>query len=232
MTRSAAFYRDVLVATALREGEPLRLGDIWLTIHGGGGPVRLSGSKRESQLFAGPVLSHRSPAWRQEGDHGCRRLHPDRRLHTLKDGTMYQDLGCDHFKRHTTDQQKKRLVKRLSELGYAVELKPLAAWACGTPGAWGTVLPGKFPTTSGLAVLHAGRVTSSGRANQRAPASRPLPPGEFAYRRCKPVANPATCRSFAPAVGSALSLASPCGESGVASEAGRAHHVPAAAIKQ
>jgi hypothetical protein len=26
--------------------------------------------------------------------------------HMLKDGTMYQDLGCDHFKRHSTDQQK------------------------------------------------------------------------------------------------------------------------------
>jgi transposase len=47
--------------------------------------------------------------------------------HMLKDGTMYHDLGCDHFKRHSTDQQKKRLVKRLSELGFAVELKPLAA---------------------------------------------------------------------------------------------------------
>jgi transposase len=47
--------------------------------------------------------------------------------HMLKDGTTYQDLGGDHFKRHSTDQQKKRLVKRLSELGYAVELKPLAA---------------------------------------------------------------------------------------------------------
>ena len=47
--------------------------------------------------------------------------------HMLKDGTMYQDLGCDHFKRHSTDQQKKRLVKRLSDLGFAVELKPLAA---------------------------------------------------------------------------------------------------------
>ena len=35
----------------------------------------------------------------------------------LKDGTMYHDLGGDHFKRRSTDQQKKRLVKRLSELG-------------------------------------------------------------------------------------------------------------------
>ena len=26
--------------------------------------------------------------------------------HMLKDGTMYHDLGSDHFKRHSTDQQK------------------------------------------------------------------------------------------------------------------------------
>jgi len=34
-----AFYRDVLGATVLREKEPtlLRLGNIWLTINGGGG---------------------------------------------------------------------------------------------------------------------------------------------------------------------------------------------------
>jgi catechol 2,3-dioxygenase-like lactoylglutathione lyase family enzyme len=39
--RSVAFYRDVLGATVLREGEPtfLRLGNIWLTINGGGGPT-------------------------------------------------------------------------------------------------------------------------------------------------------------------------------------------------
>ena len=39
--RSVAFYRDVLGATLLREGEPtfLRLGNIWLTINGGGGPT-------------------------------------------------------------------------------------------------------------------------------------------------------------------------------------------------
>jgi lactoylglutathione lyase len=36
--RSVAFYRDVLGATVLREGEPtlLRLGNIWLIINGGG----------------------------------------------------------------------------------------------------------------------------------------------------------------------------------------------------
>ena len=37
--RSVTFYRDVLGATVLHEGEPtfLRLGNIWLTINGGGG---------------------------------------------------------------------------------------------------------------------------------------------------------------------------------------------------
>jgi hypothetical protein len=39
--RSVAFYRDVLGATVLLEGEPtlLRLGNIWLTINVGGGPT-------------------------------------------------------------------------------------------------------------------------------------------------------------------------------------------------
>jgi lactoylglutathione lyase len=39
--RSVEFYRDVLGATVLREGEPtfLRLRNVWLTINGGGGPT-------------------------------------------------------------------------------------------------------------------------------------------------------------------------------------------------
>jgi transposase len=47
--------------------------------------------------------------------------------HMLKDGTLYQDLGRNYLDRRSTDQQKKRLVKRLADLGYAVELTPLVA---------------------------------------------------------------------------------------------------------
>ena len=38
---SVAFYRDVLGATVLRQGEPtfLRLSNVWLTINRGGGPT-------------------------------------------------------------------------------------------------------------------------------------------------------------------------------------------------
>lgn len=50
--------------------------------------------------------------------------------HMLKDGTMYKDLGRNHFDRSSTDQQKKRLVKRLADLGYTVEIKPIAAVSC------------------------------------------------------------------------------------------------------
>jgi catechol 2,3-dioxygenase-like lactoylglutathione lyase family enzyme len=41
IARSVAFYRDVLGATVLREGEPtfLRLANIWMTINRGGGPT-------------------------------------------------------------------------------------------------------------------------------------------------------------------------------------------------
>src|SRR5580658_548313 len=49
--RSVAFYRDVLGATVLREGEPtfLRLDNIWLTINGGGG-----GTDDKPEVVASP----------------------------------------------------------------------------------------------------------------------------------------------------------------------------------
>ena len=47
--------------------------------------------------------------------------------HMLTDGTMYQDLGPNHFDARTKERQKNRLVKRLADLGYAVELAPLAS---------------------------------------------------------------------------------------------------------
>ena len=49
--RSVAFYRDVLGATVLREGEPtfLRLGNVWLTINGAGG-----GTDDKPEVIASP----------------------------------------------------------------------------------------------------------------------------------------------------------------------------------
>lgn len=46
--------------------------------------------------------------------------------HMLKDGTFYNDLGPDHFDRRRPEKQARRLVKRLAELGFSVELQPVA----------------------------------------------------------------------------------------------------------
>jgi len=47
--------------------------------------------------------------------------------HMLKDGTFYQDLGATHFDRRRPEAHARRLVKRLAELGFSVQLEPLAA---------------------------------------------------------------------------------------------------------
>jgi len=48
--------------------------------------------------------------------------------HMLKDGTFYEDLGAAHFDRRRPAAQARRLVKRLADLGFSVELKlPVAA---------------------------------------------------------------------------------------------------------
>jgi len=43
----------------------------------------------------------------------------------LKDGTLYQDLGPNHFDARSKERQKNRLVRRLAELGNTVELAPI-----------------------------------------------------------------------------------------------------------
>jgi transposase len=47
--------------------------------------------------------------------------------HMLKDGTVYQDLGPDHFNRRSKITQTQRLVRRLEHMGYAVDIQPIAA---------------------------------------------------------------------------------------------------------
>jgi transposase len=47
--------------------------------------------------------------------------------HMLKHGTFYSDLGSAHFDRRRPETQARRLIKRLAELGFSIELKPVAA---------------------------------------------------------------------------------------------------------
>jgi transposase len=47
--------------------------------------------------------------------------------HMLKDGALYQDLGAAHFEQRDSTRQVNRLLKRLHNLGFAVQIAPLAA---------------------------------------------------------------------------------------------------------
>lgn len=46
--------------------------------------------------------------------------------HMLKDGTLYRDLGPDHFDSRDKQAASLRLVKQLARLGYDVQLTPIA----------------------------------------------------------------------------------------------------------
>jgi transposase len=49
--------------------------------------------------------------------------------HMLKNGTLYQDLGPDHFDKRAQDKQVHRLIDRLRNLGFAVQITPVEAAA-------------------------------------------------------------------------------------------------------
>jgi hypothetical protein len=45
----------------------------------------------------------------------------------LKNGTLYQDLGASYFDKRAQGQHVVRLVNRLKNLGFAVQITPIAA---------------------------------------------------------------------------------------------------------
>jgi transposase len=46
--------------------------------------------------------------------------------HMLKDGTEHQDLGAGHFDHRSTEAKAKRLIAQLANLGFEVQLQPIA----------------------------------------------------------------------------------------------------------
>jgi hypothetical protein len=47
--------------------------------------------------------------------------------HMLKNGTLYQDLGTSHFDNRDKGKQVLKLVNRLQNLGFAVQITSIAA---------------------------------------------------------------------------------------------------------
>jgi transposase len=44
--------------------------------------------------------------------------------HMLRDGTLYQDLGADHFHRRSPEQQAQYLARQIAKLGFACTITP------------------------------------------------------------------------------------------------------------
>jgi transposase len=44
--------------------------------------------------------------------------------HMLRDGTLYQDLGADHFHRRSPEQQAQHLARQIAKLGFACAITP------------------------------------------------------------------------------------------------------------
>ena len=70
--------------------------------------MRLGGLAHQRKLPSGPIPAHPLQAW-------------------LKDGTLYQDLGANHFDSRDKGKQPVRLVNRLQSLGFAVQTTSMAA---------------------------------------------------------------------------------------------------------
>ena len=84
--------------------------------------TRVKGSYLQAQYFR---LRSRRGAKKAVGAVGASILTAV--YHMLRHGSFYQDLGAAHFDNRRKTQQVTRLVKKLHNLGYAVQIEPMAA---------------------------------------------------------------------------------------------------------
>jgi hypothetical protein len=91
--------------------------------------MRLGCRPQKSQLPPGAISSPTSPARGKKGDWRRRRFDPDGGLSHVEEWTLYEDLGPDHFDRRAQGKQVHRLINRLRNLGFAVQITPVEAAA-------------------------------------------------------------------------------------------------------
>jgi hypothetical protein len=89
--------------------------------------MRLGRLAQESQLSPGAVSSPARPPRRQKAIGALAASILTTIYHMLISGELYHDLGPDHFDRRANGRQTMRLVTRLQNLGYAVQITPLPA---------------------------------------------------------------------------------------------------------
>jgi len=82
--------------------------------------MRLGRRPQEGQLSPGPVSSPASPARAKKAIGAVAASILTAAYHMLKNGTLYQDLGPDHFGKRAQAKQFHRLIDRLRNLVFAV----------------------------------------------------------------------------------------------------------------
>ena len=89
--------------------------------------MRLGGRPQKRQLFPGTVPTVALPRGAKKAIGAVATSILTAAYRMLKDGTVYHDLGPDHFDRRAKTVQTRRPLTRLQNLGYAVQITPLAA---------------------------------------------------------------------------------------------------------
>jgi transposase len=84
-------------------------------------------TRKKGKLPPGSIPAPPLQAWSKEGHCRRRRSILTAAYHLLKNGTLYQDLGANHFDQHAKGKHVLRLVNRLQNLGFAVHITPMAA---------------------------------------------------------------------------------------------------------
>ena len=91
--------------------------------------MRLGCRPQEGQLPPGPVSSPARPARGKKAIGAVAASILTAAYHMLKNGTLYQDLGPDHFDKRAQAKHVHRLIDRLRNLGFAVQITPVEAAA-------------------------------------------------------------------------------------------------------
>ena len=56
--------------------------------------------------------------------------------HILRDGTVYHDLGADHFHKRSPERQAHHLARQIVKLGFTCSITPCPAWFLPRPSPW------------------------------------------------------------------------------------------------
>ena len=90
-------------------------------------PVCLGGFAEEKQLPSAQYLRIRSRREAKKAIGAVAASMFTAAYNMLKDGTLYQELGPNHFDNRAKGKHVLRLVNRLQNLGFDVHITPLAA---------------------------------------------------------------------------------------------------------